>query len=538
MPDLGKQRASRFLTAGMVGLCLLGAGASALTAYDIAAFVMSARPANPLAQEPRTGKLAMIGALLSISGLLLGMAAYQTQRKESRQRAVVARWSLSFVLLLAAVLTFLWLVYYPLPRHGHHIDKFLLLTILILLWSAWYVFSPESLQHFVNRRVYNVLRIGVINVIVFIVLAEIMLRLADPFLGRSGLFGGKHTPADLRPHMAVSGFVDRTNSQGFRDKERAIEKAEGAIRVLAIGDSFTWGAGVSYDLAFVTLLERRLQTELPGLEVVNQGVPGWEPPQELHLLKNHGIGFSPDLVLLNFFVGNDIMRRRGAETERALIVAGQSYYVHDNGNWVHDHIGPDRWFLYHNVNYLFRVGSRIFRQSQSEAKVVGMEVSPLGRSRKEYLQELDERTDIYLRQYPPPVESSWIGTQSTLRELKEFLTARHVRLLIVLIPDQIQLDADLRKDLLKEVRASPSLYDFEKPQQLLSGWCADNAVVCLDLLPAFKTHREPARLYLQNDMHWSTAGHALAAQFIFPVLKTQMAHLSTQSPAIATQTPY
>ena len=210
----------------------------------------------------------------------------------------------------------------------------------------------------------------------------------------------------------------------------------------------------------------------------------------------------------------------------------------DTAIWVHDHIGPDRWFLYHNVNYLFRVGSRIFRQSQSEAKVVGMEVSPLGRSRKEYLQELDERTDIYLRQYPPPVESSWIGTQSTLRELKEFLTARHVRLLIVLIPDQIQLDADLRKDLLEEVRASPSLYDFEKPQQLLSGWCADNAVVCLDLLPAFKTHREPARLYLQNDMHWSTAGHALAAQFIFPVLKTQMAHLSTQSPAIATQTPY
>jgi hypothetical protein len=142
---------------------------------------------------------------------------------------------------------------------------------------------------------------------------------------------------------------------------------------------------------------------------------------------------------------------------------------------------------------------------------------------------VEERSDIYLREYPPSVESNWSKTESTLRELKDFLLTRNVRLLIVLIPDQIQLDGELRKELLEEVRSSPSGYDFEKPQTLLMEWCTENRVSCLNLLPVFKKHAEPSSLYLQNDLHWSTAGHALAAQVMFPVLKHQLLQLRPQA---------
>ena len=58
----------------------------------------------------------------------------------------------------------------------------------------------------------------------------------------------------------------RVNSLGFRDREFPKEKPAGELRVLAIGDSFTFGAGVQLDDCWVQLLERRL-AEMRGAPV-------------------------------------------------------------------------------------------------------------------------------------------------------------------------------------------------------------------------------------------------------------------------------
>ncbi|MDR4481506.1 MAG: GDSL-type esterase/lipase family protein [Nitrospira sp.] len=527
MPFFDDQMRNTLRIYGMAGVYLLMGAGALVTAYDIASFLANADPVSPFAVRSGTTYLLLIEAILPIIAFLFMFAGYQIQASLVH-RTVVGTWSLPFSLLLVCLIGFLWLVYYPIPRHSHHIDKFSALALVMLLWSGWYALSPTSLQQFLDGRPYHLLKVAFLNIVIFLCIGETAMRLADPLLGRSGLFGGKHTPADLRPHAEVTGSIKRSNSQGFRDKERTFEKPDTHTRVLAIGDSFTWGAGVTYDQAFVTLLERRLQAELPRVELINQGVPGWEPPQELHLLRHHGIHFQPDLVVLNFFVGNDIIRRRGAERDRPLVVAGQSYYVHENGNWVHDNLGPERWFLYHNLNYLFRVGMLTLRPDL-QAKSRRHQYSPLNRPRQEYLQELDERTDIYLREYPPAVESNWNKTWATLQEMKDFLLEQKVRLLIVLIPDQIQLDGDLRKEFLEEVRSAPFRYDFEKPQTLLMEWCTENRVSCLNLLPAFNEHPEPSSLYLKNDLHWSTDGHALAAEVMFPVVKNQLLDLMPQT---------
>jgi hypothetical protein len=129
-----------------------------------------------------------------------------------------------------------------------------------------------------SNRVVTTTKLVLANLLIFVVLAELSLRLADPFLASIGLFGGKHTPAHLTPHQPVLGSIGRTNSHGFRDRERTFDRTSVAIRVLAIGDSQTYGAGASYDETFSTLLEKRLQGKEPRSEVINLGVSGWEPP--------------------------------------------------------------------------------------------------------------------------------------------------------------------------------------------------------------------------------------------------------------------
>jgi hypothetical protein len=495
------------------------------TAIHIALF-FQALPAGKHAIPPRIESLVILLPVLFMLAVALFGVAWRTVQPTSPQWAVASRWSSGFILLWALVSGFLLLVNYPLPPQVHHVDKFLLGCVVVLTWSVGFILQPARMDGLLKSRGYYWTRVVLINALVFVVVGEATLRVADPFLARSGLFGGKQSPASLKPNVPVRGSIGVTNSQGFRDRERAFERTGNAPRVLALGDSMTWGAGVSYDETFTALLEQSLQAVASGAEVVNLGVPGWGPHEEFHLLKVYGIRFHPDVVLLNFTVSNDIHNERWDNTNLAhiLVVAGQSYYVHSNGNWVHDVLGPDRWYLYHNVNYVIRVGaSRLQRAAESRSGgTPAGEWAPLV-SRAHYIKGIRERDDIYLRDNTPLFEDHWNRTQATLLEVRDFLQTRGLPWVLVLIPDHVQLDHDLQGEFLASIGASPELYDFEKPQKLLRAWCKKNGVPVVDLFPVFQAVDWPKKMYFQNDYHLTAAGHKVSASAIFPVLQERWA---------------
>jgi len=95
------------------------------------------------------------------------------------------------------------------------------------------------------------------------------------------------------------------NAQGFRDRERSLSKPPGGFRILAVGDSVTFGYGVEVEEAYPSLLESRLRASLPGAEVLNLGTGGYNPYTESALLRGVGLAFEPDLVLVQFCI-NDL----------------------------------------------------------------------------------------------------------------------------------------------------------------------------------------------------------------------------------------
>jgi hypothetical protein len=95
------------------------------------------------------------------------------------------------------------------------------------------------------------------------------------------------------------------NSRGLRDREYPYEKPPGTKRILVLGDSFTWGFGVGDSAIFTEDLERRLTANRESWEVLNAGVSGWGTDQEYLFLKNEGLRYSPDIVLLAFYLRND-----------------------------------------------------------------------------------------------------------------------------------------------------------------------------------------------------------------------------------------
>ena len=112
----------------------------------------------------------------------------------------------------------------------------------------------------------------------------------------------------LRPGLRrVEAFENKTvssNSRGLRgSSEHAYEKPPGTLRILTFGDSFTFGEEVSDDETWTYFLEKLL----PGSEVINFGVHGYGHDQMLLYLREEGIKYHPDIVILGF-VSEDMER--------------------------------------------------------------------------------------------------------------------------------------------------------------------------------------------------------------------------------------
>jgi hypothetical protein len=91
------------------------------------------------------------------------------------------------------------------------------------------------------------------------------------------------------------------DSRGYRSREVAAEKSDDRIRILVLGDSFTWGVGVENDETFSAVLERLD----PRLEVINTGTNGYGTSQQLRLLEEEGLALDPDIVIVGSF-WNDV----------------------------------------------------------------------------------------------------------------------------------------------------------------------------------------------------------------------------------------
>lgn len=115
-------------------------------------------------------------------------------------------------------------------------------------------------------------------------------------------FGTCHLPNHTyRQKKACYDVLYKSNSRGFRDKERDIKDSN--PRVLIIGDSFIEGVGVSLDNRLSNLLEKEKQ--IPHL---NFGMAGnFGPTQYYMLYKKLASLYSHDAILIGILPSNDFI---------------------------------------------------------------------------------------------------------------------------------------------------------------------------------------------------------------------------------------
>ena len=161
---------------------------------------------------------------------------------------------------------------------------------------------------------------GVVAVVCFLVL-EIGVRLAGfaPPLNTAAqaYVADPHLPFKPAPGSRLTGrsptdefdFDYAHNSLGFRDTEHALAKPAGSFRIVAVGDSFTYGAAAPFAQTYLAQLETILNgrgASHPSVEIVKLGIVRYFPEPERLVLEHYGLPYSPDLILVGF-VPNDIM---------------------------------------------------------------------------------------------------------------------------------------------------------------------------------------------------------------------------------------
>ena len=163
----------------------------------------------------------------------------------------------------------------------------------------------------------------VISIFIALLIGELALRFLNieyPLIYK----GDRDRGAALMPGVAGwirtegASFV-KINSQGLRDREHTETKPDGVYRIAVLGDSYAEAVHVDMADTFWSRLERNL-SKCPvfadhQVEVINFGVSGYGTAQQLITLRRHVWKYSPDMVLLAFFQGNDVEDNSRSLTE-------------------------------------------------------------------------------------------------------------------------------------------------------------------------------------------------------------------------------
>lgn len=149
--------------------------------------------------------------------------------------------------------------------------------------------------------------LAVVGALVFVLIVSVA---TDRIYGR--LFAAPDSYSLLYPpHMVADyetnefKFTVKTNAYGLRGPDFDAQKRH-AIRVLALGDSFTFGWGVNAEETWIRRLEHQLRAEGLDIEILNLGAPGASPPLYSRYLSHAIHVLKPDYVLINLLQGDDI----------------------------------------------------------------------------------------------------------------------------------------------------------------------------------------------------------------------------------------
>lgn len=305
------------------------------------------------------------------------------------------------------------------------------------------------------------------------------------------------------------------NSYGLRDREYG-PKDTNERRILALGDSFLFGAVWDANQTFVKVLERELNANTlgPKYSVVNTGVSGYGTFEEKEFLKRDGPDFEADTVLY-FFYQNDIESDLGAPQSVVLpngCAVSKASLALPLLSWGR----LQNWLILHSRAYIyFRFillnKSEALRNNLYKVRNILVDAGLAQPARLQY--------KILGSQYDQETGDGWNATLANIDEMAAVTRDRDQRFVMLMIPMKFQVYDAMWDDYRNRNRVSADAYDFGKPARILAEAAARNNVTFIDLTPlikdAIRTQNITEPLYHEGDAHFNVLGNEVVGRILF-----------------------
>jgi hypothetical protein len=113
----------------------------------------------------------------------------------------------------------------------------------------------------------------------------------------------------------------------------------------------------------------------------------------------------------------------------------------------------------------------------------------------------------------------WRGTLENLAGIHEVAKERGIPMLLVIMPDEFQVNESVRNKIFERYQLTPEDYDVESPQKRLMAFAKSRKIAVVDLLGPLREADKIQRCHHLQDGHWNSRGNTIAAEAILPVLR-------------------
>ncbi len=345
-----------------------------------------------------------------------------------------------------------------------------------------------------------------------------LARQPDPVTGWS-------PPRGVTAWQDVEGrALVRINAAGRRDPDRPLEKPDGTLRVAILGDSFAEAVQVPVEDAFPSVLERSLAgcEALGGrrVEVLNFGVSGYGTAQELLTLRARAHAYRPDLVLLAFFPGNDVV-----ENDRALDHDPmRPYFRLERGTLVLDEGFREGTAYRWGVSVPGRAWSWLLAHSRlAQTGVKAWDLTRLRLRGEAVAGGPFDEPGVDERVYRPPDEPSWIRawavTEALVAQTARAARAAGAEFLLATLSTGAQVHPD--RSFRAEFARAHGIEDLRYPERRLLALAEREGFPAVRLAGEMASLAELSGVWLHgfaNSLpgvgHWNREGHRLAGQLL------------------------
>lgn len=294
-----------------------------------------------------------------------------------------------------------------------------------------------------------------------------------------GIFNARMKPSHEADIELLDGgtFHVKTNERGFRGPlVSTIEKK--TVRVLSLGDSFTFGWGIPVEDHCMWKMMEGYQKAHPDRDVGHAYVAcgSWDPKDYYFGYMTEGTSAKPDLVVLGVFMGNDIMPN---DVPR-ILDPGKAPYADKLPD------PPRPW-----------IRSFDWVRAQLSGSLV---VASFRAKHSKPVAYAPFENDM------PKQKKLWDTSFYYFKALNDAVRKDGGRLALVLYPSMLQVNTARALD--------NAGYDHTMPERVLGEFCKENGIELVTLLDALKANNQKQDLYFLKDRHLTVRGNQVAQQVV------------------------